>query len=673
SKGSVFSFTEKLRAKAHCVNMFNKEILFTLWEDDAKGSGHNASNKLIDIKKAKVDLYGNVVVDFMLTKALMKKAMQGEADIRELEFYVTVEYYRNKKHTTANVDIQNPLPTENTPPSQSTGIKKAKGSPAEEKPKSKKEESGLLNPISETLGEIWDWVETQGTALRDKPHTIEIPEGKSPAIVGKTKGVKKEKFKPVIGNGEEAVIYITSEIATEIEVDKNGKVISYPDYGAYNGQEEFKIDDKIYCKKIKVGKDTKSAFPTYKAYIYRGNTVGEAVKKLKQDIKFNTHENAESTVLEVARHTLGNNKDYKSKGPTPPNNIDKLYRLKYQFGSNNGKTSYRYRIVDNNSSSFPTIKDYKKEYQSGSMNIGSRSSISIDPWDSSTLIGCIGIRGEKGTFHSSYKALTPQQKKTYKNKYHCINNYLETIIPELTGIYGRRGYSSTDDIAVVESSYTEEIKVFVLIDPLKELCNCIKLKNDGREEFYNSFGTKTINYIDKKSNANKFKALYMIAQRRQENGFTKNVIGNNPMNIKGNGDLGQVAIDTHETLKNGEYVPVKGEKFANFSSEDAGFKGYIDLLESNFNDAYKSLFDDSKTIDDFTTGLEDTGKKGPYATGKAQGGLSGTDDYKKKVKVLFEGVKKDYIKIYECKLCKEKDSKKKEEIKNDLDLLKKLK
>ncbi|OWP82708.1 hypothetical protein BWK59_14420, partial [Flavobacterium davisii] len=195
SKGSVFSFTEKLRAKAHCVNMFNKEILFTLWEDDAKGSGHNASNKLIDIKKAKVDLYGNVVVDFMLTKALMKKAMQGEADIRELEFYVTVEYYRNKKHTTANVDIQNPLPTENTPPSQSTGIKKAKGSPAEEKPKSKKEESGLLNPISETLGEIWDWVETQGTALRDKPHTIEIPEGKSPAIVGKTKGVKKEENK----------------------------------------------------------------------------------------------------------------------------------------------------------------------------------------------------------------------------------------------------------------------------------------------------------------------------------------------------------------------------------------------------------------------------------------------------------------------------------------------
>ncbi|RVU91703.1 hypothetical protein EH230_01630 [Flavobacterium columnare] len=68
----------------------------------------------------------------------MKKAMQGETDIRELEFYVTVEYYKNKKHTTANVDIQNPLPTENTPPSQSTGIKKAKGSPAEENQKARK-------------------------------------------------------------------------------------------------------------------------------------------------------------------------------------------------------------------------------------------------------------------------------------------------------------------------------------------------------------------------------------------------------------------------------------------------------------------------------------------------------------------------------------------------------
>ncbi|QYS92013.1 hypothetical protein JJC04_05165 [Flavobacterium covae] len=73
--------------------------------------------------------------------------------------------------------------------------KKAKGSPAEHNPRSKKEEKGVFRSISETIDEIWDWAETQGTAQRDKPHTIEIPEGKSPAVIGKTKVEKKEEKK----------------------------------------------------------------------------------------------------------------------------------------------------------------------------------------------------------------------------------------------------------------------------------------------------------------------------------------------------------------------------------------------------------------------------------------------------------------------------------------------
>ncbi|AUX18823.1 hypothetical protein [Flavobacterium columnare] len=216
SKGSVFSFTEKLRAKAHCINMFNKEVLFTLWEDDAKGSGHNTTNQLIDTKKAKVDLYGDAEVDFMLTKALMKKAMEGETDIRELEFYVTVEYYKTKKHTTSNVEIKNPSPTENEKPSQPTAIKKAKGSPAEHKPRSKKEEKGVFRSISETIDEIWDWAETQGTAQRDKPHTIEIPEGKSPAVIGKTK-VEKTSVETIID------VYFAKEEFTKETTEKAGK------------------------------------------------------------------------------------------------------------------------------------------------------------------------------------------------------------------------------------------------------------------------------------------------------------------------------------------------------------------------------------------------------------------------------------------------------------------
>ncbi|MET3046802.1 peptidoglycan DD-metalloendopeptidase family protein, partial [Flavobacterium covae] len=215
SKGSVFSFTEKLRAKAHCINMFNKEVLFTLWEDDAKGSGHNTTNQLIDTKKAKVDLYGDAEVDFMLTKALMKKAMEGETDIRELEFYVTVEYYKTKKHTTSNVEVKNPSPTENKKPSQPTAIKKAKGSPAEHKPRSKKEEKGVFGSISETIDEIWDWAETQGIAQRDKPHTIEIPEGKSPAVIGKTK-VEKASVETIID------VYFAKEEFTKETTEKTG-------------------------------------------------------------------------------------------------------------------------------------------------------------------------------------------------------------------------------------------------------------------------------------------------------------------------------------------------------------------------------------------------------------------------------------------------------------------
>jgi len=488
---------------------------------------------------------------------------------------------------------------------------------------------------------------------------------------------KKEKFEKVKEKAEEAILYITNEIATGIEVDKNGKVTSYPDNGKYNGINEFKEKNILYSKKIDIGKEVKSAFPTYKAYIYRGNVKGEAVKKLKQDLEYKTHENAEATVFEVARHTGTNNKNYKSEGPTPPNTIDKLYRLSYKKAENSkGKVSYRYRIVDDNKSNFPVIKKYEDEYKSGTMTLGDRGSISIDPWKSGGLIGCIGIRGDKGENHDSVKDVISKQDKTnYKFIYHALNNYIEGVIPELTGVYGRRGFSSSSGtVTVSESTYDHEVKVFVLIDPLPEIdnCNCQALKQDGRKEFYDSFGAKTINYIDKKSNANKFKGLYMIAQHRQENGFSLKTIGNNPMNIKGKGDMGQIAIDTHETV-NGKYVSVPGEKFANFSSEDKGFQGYLDLLNLNFKDAYESLFDDSKTIDDFTSGLEDTGKKGPYATGKATKTLNATDAYKALIKELFNGTKKDYLKMFECQLCKEKDTDKKKKIQEDIELLKKLK
>ncbi|OWP83051.1 hypothetical protein BWK59_12590 [Flavobacterium davisii] len=484
--------------------------------------------------------------------------------------------------------------------------------------------------------------------------------------------MKKEKFKPVIGNGEEAVIHITSEIATEIEVDKNGKVISYPDYGAFNQQDEFYYGGKLYSKEILIKGKKKSPFPTFKVYIYRGNTEGEAIKKLKQDIKFNTHENAEDTVLEIARHSA-KNLNYKKSGPVPPNTLENLYRIKYSKAENKKhKVSYRYRIVDNNSTNFPVIENYKDEYVKGAMNLGSRTSISIDPWLSDSLEGCIGLRGVGGSNHPSCEeTIKKQDKENYKYIYHSINNYLEDIIPELTGVYGRRGFSSSSGTTTVnESTYKEEINVFVLVDHLPDIDECA-LFVDNRRLYYKSFGSKAVKYIEKNSTANKFKALYMVGQRRAENGFRLKTKGNNPMNIKGKGDLGIVVYETHETI-NGVYVSRKG-KFANFSTEDAGFNGYLKLLESNYNDAYKALYDNNSTIDDFVNGLQDTGKMGVYATGRARKNLTATEAYKEDVKSYFEGAKNDYIKIYECLIKKAKDDKIRDQLKIDLELIKEIK
>ncbi|QDP85772.1 hypothetical protein FNJ88_09520 [Chryseobacterium sp. SNU WT5] len=201
TKGTLFSFMEKLRARANCVNMLGKELVFTLWEDDAKGAGHNPANRAIDAKKAKVNKDGVAVAEFSLSSALMLKAAQGEADSK-LEFYVTVEYYKTNKHSTNNVNVNNPYPQQSSPksPSPKTPAKpKAKSSPAEKKQPSKKEEKGIWDSftesVSQTSGEIWDWAESLGTAVMEKLPTIAKPEGKSPAIVKELKIEKKEEVK----------------------------------------------------------------------------------------------------------------------------------------------------------------------------------------------------------------------------------------------------------------------------------------------------------------------------------------------------------------------------------------------------------------------------------------------------------------------------------------------
>lgn len=266
TKGSVFSFTEKLRARANCTNMFGKELLFTLWEDDAKGTEHSSKNKPIDTKKAKVNEKGIAVTEFLLTKALMKKAMEGEVDPKQLEFYVTVEYYAHKKHPTDNVNINNPFPQ--APKPQTTQPKtppKAKGSPAESKGSSKKEEKGIGETIGGWIGELWDWWEGTGTIKKQQPPTQQKPDGKSPAIVKGEKSIISncgEKYCIKKGDKSELIREINIRLAgfggnipTDEFTDKTEKMIKQfqkdymkvPETGKVCGNVLLAIDD--FCLK----------------------------------------------------------------------------------------------------------------------------------------------------------------------------------------------------------------------------------------------------------------------------------------------------------------------------------------------------------------------------------------------------------------------------------------
>ncbi|MFC3161047.1 hypothetical protein ACFOEQ_23775 [Chryseobacterium arachidis] len=202
--GTTFSFTEKMRARAQCVNLQGEKLKFSLWEDDAAGDGHNANNLLIETKEATVDQTGVAVAEFMLTRALIQKAMQGETDPQKLEFYVTVEYFSHNKHATDNVNLNNPLhnqapaqqprpqqrsPAQPAPPPQPAGNNntppRAQNSPAAEKPQSKKEEKGIVESVTNWWNnlELWDWGEAKGKAEAKQPSTPQPNDGKTVSVV----------------------------------------------------------------------------------------------------------------------------------------------------------------------------------------------------------------------------------------------------------------------------------------------------------------------------------------------------------------------------------------------------------------------------------------------------------------------------------------------------------
>jgi len=154
---------------------------------------------LIESKEATVDRAGTAKAEFMLTRALMQKAMQGEIDPQKLEFYVTVEYYAHKKHATINVNVDNPQNTSprpqprpqqpaNTPtqtPQQPSTPPRAENSPAAEKPASQKEEKGIMDTVTDWWNnlELWDWREAKGTIEPQQPPTTPADGGRTVSVV----------------------------------------------------------------------------------------------------------------------------------------------------------------------------------------------------------------------------------------------------------------------------------------------------------------------------------------------------------------------------------------------------------------------------------------------------------------------------------------------------------
>lgn len=114
-------YRDVLVAQAFCTALFGKEIEFQLWEDDAKGEGHNAAvnknNKIPRIYRATVNEKGIAEVKISLStdekimrEIANKYLMKGDADEgANHEYYVTANYLgKSEKSSQVNVLVANP-------------------------------------------------------------------------------------------------------------------------------------------------------------------------------------------------------------------------------------------------------------------------------------------------------------------------------------------------------------------------------------------------------------------------------------------------------------------------------------------------------------------------------------------------------------------------------------
>ncbi len=293
SKGTVFSFFEKLRAQATCVNMLGKELVFTLWEDDKTGPGHHAGNQPIESKKARVNKNGIAMAEFALTAALMRQAAKGELD-SQLEFYVTVEYYANKKHATNNVHVANPYytaPAANPAPAapKSEQNLPAPAAPAPTTPAKEKEEN--IKDVPQT--QPADSQQASGTATVDQPPTNPILDGKSDAVVKHTKieGIidayfAKKDFTKLTGQeaGNYTYTFGGKKAANNTSNAANKEKVANAILSVAKVNEKLKTEKKYTTKEAIVSALTAAEYGTdttsHKTVTFKTFALGEEFKKI---------------------------------------------------------------------------------------------------------------------------------------------------------------------------------------------------------------------------------------------------------------------------------------------------------------------------------------------------------------------------------------------------------
>lgn len=103
------SYGQTIKARVFCLNMEKRRVNVTLWEDDAKGPGHNKANKknFIETRSGIVNL-GKADVDFLLKPSFAKIALRGRPEDDKIhEYYVTADY-NNGKVASNNVNVDAP-------------------------------------------------------------------------------------------------------------------------------------------------------------------------------------------------------------------------------------------------------------------------------------------------------------------------------------------------------------------------------------------------------------------------------------------------------------------------------------------------------------------------------------------------------------------------------------